>query len=110
MNVQLGHGKSIWNSMTISELSHQGFQNKIGNKPSIFFSAARGWPAPYVIRHRSIYGNSDIIAMDIFNMTSFPSVVYSDFGSPPVPQLIAIPQSGHAENTCDHILILHTYS
>ena len=40
-------------------------------------------------------------------MTSFPSIVYSDFGSPPVPQLIAIPQSGHVENTCEYILILH---
>ena len=32
----------------------------------LFFSAARGRPTYYVIRHPSIYGNSDIIAGDIF--------------------------------------------
>ena len=49
-----------------------------------FFSAARGRPTYYVIRHQSIYGNSDIIArrLDIFDMISLPSVVYSGFGSP----------------------------
>jgi hypothetical protein len=33
---------------------------------SIFFSVASGRPTYYVIRHQSIYGNNDIIAMDVF--------------------------------------------
>ena len=50
---------------------------------NFFFSAARGRPTYYIIRHKSIYGNNDIIAVDIFGMISLPGVVYLGFGFPP---------------------------
>ena len=69
----------------------------------------RGWPTYYVIRHQSIYGNSNIIAVDIFNMIwiSLPS---ANCWKPLLPQLNVIPQSGHIVNFCKYISILYKYS
>ena len=46
---------------------------------SIFFFQQ---PTYYVIRHKSIYGNNDIIAINIFDMISLSSAVYSGFEFP----------------------------
>ena len=69
-------------------MDHESQQGGVGIKKrdlgsNFFFSAVRGRPTYYVIRHKSIYGNSDIIAVNIFDMISLPSAaVYSGFGFP----------------------------
>ena len=51
-----------WNS-TFANILARGCRD-LNETPRVefFFSAARGRPTYYVIRHWSIYGNSDIIA------------------------------------------------
>ena len=72
----------------------------------------RGWPTYYVIRHQSIYGNSDIITIDIFYMISLPSAVFSGFGYPFYHWSTVDCHStiGHVANPCEYIPTLYKYS